>query len=338
MSDGPRGLRIAIAGASGTLGRELLSVLSDRRFPVQEIKPFSTDQSIGEEVDFGGETFAIEPAPKTLRGLDLLLICTPTTVALDLVRTALHEEVTCIDCSGAMAGSPEVPLYVADLCAPDLIRDAPVIASPAGVALAWSHVLAAIEGAAGIERVLGTVLYSASRVGRAGIDALSSETLSLLNQQEAPPHDVFPSQVAFDCFALPGVRAQDGAAPCERDLIRDVRRLVAVDLAISVSAIQVPTFAGDGSSLAVETKRPLSLDQANEVFQKTPGLEVRYEDEVGPSTRETAGRDVAVVGRVRSDPSIENGILLWVTADTLRLAAVNAARIAETRLARMIHE
>jgi aspartate-semialdehyde dehydrogenase len=332
MSDKPGGLRIGIAGGSGTVGREVLSVLSDRRFPIREIIPFATDRSIGEEFDFGGETFAIESAPKTLRGLDLLMICTPVAAALDLVRAALHEEVTCIDCSGAMAASAEVPLYVADLCSPELIREAPVVASPAGVSLAWSHVLAAIEGEAGIERVVGSVLYSASRVGRAGIDALSTETLSLLNQTEAPPREVFPSEVAFDCFALPGDDEEDGAASCEQDLIRDVRRLVAKDLAISVSAIQVPTFAGDGSSLAVQTKRPISLELANELFQKAPGLEVRHRDELGPSTREMAGRDVAVVGRVRSDPSIENGILLWVAADTLRLAAVNAAKIAETRL------
>ena len=122
MSEESTGLRIGIAGGSGTLGREILSVLSDRRFPVQEIIPFATERSIGEEVDFGGEIFAIEAAPKSLRGLDLLMICTPVAAALDLVRTALHEEVTCIDCSGAMAGSLEVPLYVADLCSPQLIR------------------------------------------------------------------------------------------------------------------------------------------------------------------------------------------------------------------------
>jgi aspartate-semialdehyde dehydrogenase len=332
MSETAKGLRIGVAGGSGTLGREVLSVLSDRRFPATEIIPFATESSIGAEVDFGTEGLAIEPAPKTLRGLDLLMICSPVDAALDLVRAALHEEVTCVDCSGAMAASDEVPLYVADLCSPELIRNAPVIASPAGVALAWSHVLAAIEGAAGIERVVGSVLYSASRVGRAGIEALSTETLSLLNQQDAPPQDAFPSEVAFDCFAIPGDNQKDGAALCEHDLVRDVRRLVAKDLAISASAIQVPTFAGDGSSLSVQTKRPISLDHTNELFEKAPGLEVRPQGEAGPSTRETAGRDVAVVGRVRSDPSIQNGLLLWVAADTLRLAAVNAVKIAETRL------
>ncbi len=332
MSKGSNGLRVGVAGASGALGREVLTVLSDRRFPVRKLEAFATDRSVGEEIEFGGETAAIEPAPKTLRGLDLLLVCTPPAVALDLVREALQSEVTCIDCTGAMADSSQVPLYVADLCAPDSIRNAPLIASPAGVSLAWSHVLAAIEGVAGIERVVGTVLHSASRVGRAGIDALSTETLNLLNQKDAPTSDVFPSEVAFDCFALPGESEADRAASCERDLIRDLRRLVATDLRVATSSVQVPTFAGEGSSLAVQTRRPLSVEQARELFRKAPGLELWDEDEVGPSTRQTAGQDFAAVGRVRPDPSVENGLLLWVAADTLRLAAINAVKIAETRL------
>lgn len=333
MSERSNGLRIGVAGASGTLGRELLSVFSDRRFPVQELVAFASERSLGEEVQLGGESVAIERKPKTLRGLDLLMVCTPPAAAADLVRDALRSEVTCVDCTGAMAGSPEVPLYVADLCSPDLIRDAPVIASPAGVSLAWSHVLAVVEGASGIERVVGTVLYSASRAGRAGIDALSAETLNLLNQQDVPRGDVFPSEVAFDCFAFPGESEEDGTATSERDLIRDIRRLVATDLAIAATSVQVPTFAGDGSALAIQTKSPLSVEHVCELFRKAPGLELWDREDVGPSTRGTAGQDYAAVGRVRRDPSVENGLLLWVAADTLRLAAINAAKIAETRLA-----
>jgi len=332
MSAQGKGLRIGIAGASGSLGREVLSVLSDRRVPVAEIKPFATDRSIGDEVEFGGELIPVEAAPKTLRGLDLVIVCTPPAAALDLVRETLRSEVPCIDGSGAMASSSEVPLYVADLCAPSQIKRAPVVASPAGVALAWAHVLAAIEGTAGLERVVGTVLYCAARLGRAGIDALSSETLHLLNQKQPPDSEVFANPVAFDCFALPGDGESDHAAGVERDLIRDIGRLVADQVAVSVSAVQVPTFAGDGSSLSVQTRTAVSIDHVGELFRKAPGLEVWEDDEVTPSTRDSAGRDVAVIGRLREDPSVKNGMLLWVTADTLRLAAVNAVKIAETRL------
>ncbi len=340
MSEGTSGLRIAVAGASGTLGRELLAVLSDRRFPAGEIKCFATDRSLGEEIDFDGDGLPIEAAPKTLRGFDALIVCTPQAAALDLVREALQSEVPCIDASGAMAGSEDVPLYVADLCAPHAIEKAPLIASPAGVALAWSHVLAAVEGSAGVARVMGTILYAASRAGRAGIDALSNETIHLLNQKESPPSEAFANPVAFDCFALPASGAPgegepgylDNAAQLERELVRDVQRLVSRDIKVSAAAVQVPTFAGDGSSLAIETRTALPLESARELFAKAPALEVWDEEEITPSTRDSAGRDVAVVGRLREDPSVEHGLLLWLTADTLRLAALNAAKIAEARL------
>ncbi|MDP6978307.1 MAG: Asd/ArgC dimerization domain-containing protein [Myxococcota bacterium] len=337
MSDETSGLRIAVAGASGALGRELLAVLSDRRFPAGEIKAFATDRSLGEEVDFDGDFVPIEAAPKTLRGFDALIVCTPQAAALDLVREALQSEVPCIDASGAMAGSEEVPLYVADLCAPSAIENAPLIASPAGVALAWSHLLAAVEGSAGVKRVVGTVLYAASRAGRAGIDALSNETIHLLNQKEPPPSDAFANPVAFDCFPLPASGAPnegeaDNAAQLERELVRDMQRLVSRDIRVSAAAVQVPTFAGDGSSLAIETRSPLPIASARELFAKAPALEVWDEEEITPSTRDSGGRDVAVVGRLREDPSVEHGLLLWLTADTLRLAALNAAKIAEARL------
>ncbi len=332
MGGGTNGLRIAVAGASGALGRELLSVLSDRRFPVEEIKAFATDRSIGEEVEFEADFIPIESAPKTLRGFDVLIVCTPQAAALDLVREALQNEVPCVDASGAMAASQEVPLYVADLSNPSTIARAPLVASPAGVALAWSHVLAAVEGSAGIERVVGTVLYASSRAGRSGIDALSNETIHLLNQKEPPPSDAFANPVAFDCFPLPADAEADNAAPLERELARDVQRLVGAEIKVSASAVQVPTFAGDGSSLAIETRAPLPVESARELFAKAPALEVWDEEEITPSTRDSAGRDIAVVGRLREDPSVEHGLLMWLTADTLRLAALNAAKIAEARL------
>jgi aspartate-semialdehyde dehydrogenase len=331
--DGP-GFKIGLAGATGTLGQEVLAVLGDRRFPISDLVAFSTERSIGEEVEYCGENFPVATELPPLRGLDLLIVCTPRGPALDLVREALRAEVPMIDCSGVLAGSDEVPIYVADLCSPDSIRKVPAVASPAGVALAWSHVLAAVEGAAGIERVVGTTLYSATRAGRAGIEALSEETVKLLNQQVLPDSDVFPARVAFDCFPLPAESEPEGdrAASLETEVMSDLRRLVSKDLKIAATAIQVPMFAGEGTSLAIETRRPLTASYAREVFEKAPGLELWDEDDGPLSTRDTAGRDVAVVTRIRPNPSCENGILLWVAADTLRLAAVNTAKIAETRL------
>lgn len=333
------GHRIAVAGATGALGQEVIRILEERRFPLAELIPFATDRSLGEEVEIFGDVIPVLTEPPVLRGLDLLIICTPAGAALELVRGALHAEVPCIDCSGAMAASPEVPLYVADLCHPKAVKGVPLVAAPASAALAWAHVLAALEGSAGLSRVVGTLVCSASSAGRRGIEVLSSETIGMLNQKFPDPSEVFETPVAFDCvpFAEDGAEGtedqpEDFAATTERALIRDLERLVSPDLSVAVTALRIPTFAGDGSTLAVETGEAISPERARAIFEKVPGLELSGDGESGPSTRDTAGRDVVRVGRVRRDPSLEKGLLLWLTADLLRLAAMNAVKLAETRL------
>jgi aspartate-semialdehyde dehydrogenase len=330
--------RVALAGASGSLGQEIVQVLEERRFPMSELRPFATERSLGQEVEIFGDLVPIDAEPPPLRGLDLLILATPAAAALDLVREALRAEIPCIDCSGAMAGSAEVPLYIADLTAPQLVRQAPLIAIPTSQALSWAHPLAALEGSVGVKRVVGTIAFSASRGGRQGIEVLSQETISLLGQQSIPESDVFASQVAFDCVPdMPEATEADGeesgAAPAERSVAADLRRLISPDLPIGVTSLQIPTFAGEGSSLAVETTNEMDPARACELFDKAPGLELFAEDERGPTTRDASGRDVTLVGRVRRDPSVDSGLLFWLVGDGLRLAAQNAVKLAEIRLA-----
>jgi aspartate-semialdehyde dehydrogenase len=316
----------------------VIAVLEERRFPLSELLPFATDRSLGEDIEFRGDEIPVECEMPALRGLDLLILCTPPGAALELVREALRAEVPCIDCSGALAGSPEVPLQVADLCSPEASRAAPVLAAPAGPTLAWAHVLAALEGAAGIERVVGTVLQSAAHAGRRGIEALSGETVSLLSQQEPPACEVFAGQVAFDCIPAvgdPGAGGEEsahGAIAADAETRVELRRLINRDLSLSVTVVQVPTFLGDGSSIAVETRRAIQPGEVAAILQKVPGVELWEGGLHGPTTRDTAGRDGALVGRLRQDTSREKGLLLWLVADSLRLAAVNAVKLAETRL------
>ena len=349
---GRGGLRIGLAGATGALAREVLAVIDERRLPVAEILPFATDQSLGQDIEFQDQVIPVAAAPPNLRGVDLLLICTPRAAALDLVREALRAEAFCIDCSGSLGGSNEVPLLVSELCPPAAVLGAPVIASPTAAALAWSLVLAPLAREAGLKRVVGTLLQSASYAGRAGIDVLSHQTLALLNQQDVPPSEVFAAPIAFDCAPAPGPACEgdgdddeSGGVRRESDVARDVARLLqATDRAaddraarqepvsVAVSAVQVPTFVGDGSALAIETERELAPLVAGELLRKAPGVKLWEGGESGPSTRDASAQDVALVGRLRRDPSLERGLLLWLASDPLRLAASNAVKLAETRL------
>jgi aspartate-semialdehyde dehydrogenase len=346
------GLRIALAGASGALASEVLEVIDERRLPVAEILPFATDRSLGQDVEFQDQVIPIEPDPPNLRGVDLLLVCTPRAAALELVREALRAEAFCIDCSGSLGGAKEVPLLVSDLCAPGAVLRTPVIASPTAAALAWALVLSPLAREVGLTRVVGTLLQSASQAGRAGAELLSHETMALLNQQDAPESDLFPGPIAFDCAPAPGpvCEGQESGDELtsvrrESDVARDLTRLLQSlgatagdpaaskpEVSIAVSAVQVPTFVGEGSVLAIQTQRAIAPLEAAELLRKAPGVKLWEGGESGPSMRDASRQDVALVGRLRRDASLERGLLLWCTSDPLRLAATNAIKLAETRL------
>jgi aspartate-semialdehyde dehydrogenase len=214
-----------------------------------------------------------------------------------------------------------------------------VVSVPSGLTLGWLRVLASLDAVAGVERVVATVVYPASHGGRRGVQSLSAETIALLSQTEPPGPDVFPGPVAFDCLpgALGADRAQEaaeegGATALERRLRAELARLVDDAPGFAISAVQVPTFVGEGSSLAVELRSRISVDDAMAALEKAQGVELWAAGDGAPSTRDSAGREDALVGRVRRDPSRENGLLLWVATDGLRLAAAEVVGLAEMRL------
>ena len=327
-----RGLRIVLAGATGALGQEVRAALESSGLPVSELVAVATDASIGTEVEFRGDALFVEPEAPALRGFDLLILCTPASVSLDLIRQALRAEVACIDCSKALSASGEVPLVMVGRSASsDLV--APLVETPSGVALGWVRVLEPLAESAGLEQVVGTVLQPATSAGRRGIEVLSSETIALLSQAEVPDSDVFPAPVAFDCLPWTGSGSpgENGETDFESGLRRDVERMLGPEVALSVSSVQVPTFVGEGSTLTLRTGRPLTLEETRGLLEKAEGVEL-WDSDRAPSTRDTAGRDRVLVGRVRVDPGSEGSLQLWLATDGLRLVAAEVVRIVETRL------
>jgi aspartate-semialdehyde dehydrogenase len=326
------GVRIGVIGATGALGSEVLAVLEASPLRVRAILPVATDRAIGREVEFRGEVYPVETQVPSVRGLDLILLCAPAGASLDFAHEALRAQVPCIDLSGALSSSDEVPLRLSGYAAPPEAEGAPVVAMPTGPALAWALVLRPLDEIAGLRRVVGTALEAASTGGRPGIEALYAESLALFNQQEAPEPEVFRRPVAFDCMPAVGELEADGESSREAALAAELGRLLDSPVKLGAAVVQVPIFVGHGATLAVETERPLEPKEAEAQLSKAPGVELWQEDAEGPTTRATAGRDVVLVGRVRRDPSTENGLLLWLVADLLRLAAANAVQLAVARL------
>ncbi len=325
------GLRVAVIGATGTLGRDLLSVLEARRFPLAQLVPVATERSMGRAVEIYEDSIPVETDPPSLRGLDLVFLCIPARDALEWVRAALHAEVPCVDLSGAMQGAEEVPLLVADLGPDpaDLLQ--PVIASPAGAILAWSLVLEPIQRCAGLRRVIGTGFESVSGAGCAGIESLQAEAIALFGQREVPEPTVFPREIAFDCIPVVGEAGKGTETEFEEALVRGLRRLLGAELPLAVTAVRVPTFLGAGASIAVEVAEHLSAAELIELLAKSPGVALVGDSMPSPTIREAAESELVLVGRVRRDPSSERGLLFWIAADPVRLAASNAVRLAETR-------
>lgn len=323
-------MRVAVVGATGALGTEILAVLDESRLPIDAIVPIATERSIGTDVEFGAAAMPIETTLDALRGADLAFLCAPADASLEAARRCLHAKVPAIDCSGALALAQEVPL-VAVLHAAGTVLDAPVLAIPPGASLAAARILAPLAPVIGIVRVVATLLESASGAGQLGVQALSEETIALLSQSDPPDPPTLGHPVAFDVLPWVGEIDDDGETAAERRFAAVVTRVLG-GVPVAVTAVRTPVFCGEGLSLAIETAAPVSVAAAIEALSKVEGVEIGAP---APTTRAAAGGDGAHVGRIRRDPTRENGLLLWIAADGLRLTAAHAVRVAEARFGRV---
>lgn len=325
------GLRIGVVGATGTLGTELLELLDLSSLRVSEIVPIATENSLGRDIEFQGSFFPVKTEEASLAGVDLVFLCAPPSAALEFVRTALRDHVPCIDLSGATAGTEDVPMRVAGYGS--VPEDIPLLAIPRSPALALVMALQPIAAAAGLRRVSGTILESASFAGKDGMAALYQESIAIFSQQSLPDATVFPGPVAFDCLSGAEGLDAEGLAPRESALIRDLALLLGGEVKIATTLVQVPVFAGLGAALSIETERDLEVGETEDLFRKAPGVELATDSDSAPTTRTVVGRDSVLIGRLRGDPSVERGLQLWLVADPLRLAASHAIQLAVLRLA-----
>jgi aspartate-semialdehyde dehydrogenase len=329
-----RGFRAVVVGATGALGEDVLEVIAERELPLTDLVPVATDESLGRDVEFQGTTRPVLTGPVPLHAGDVVFLCVPRDAAAPWIRRALEAQAPCIDLSGSLAANPEVPIAAADLAESRSALRHPLVSCPPGPALALALALAPLEARFGLRRAVATTLESASGAGRAGVKTLEAEVVALFNQEEAPESTVFAGPVAFDCVPeLEHPADPHGVGPEEGALVAAVQRLVRSDLALALTRVRVPTFAGLGASLAIETREPASAEAVREALLKSSGVELWDPEAVGPTTRDAVSRAVVLAGRVRRDPTATpNGFLVWVAADPVRLAASNAVRIAESHL------
>ena len=328
---------IAILGATGLIGEAMIEILEASSIPVGKLFLLASEQSSGEGRKFRGKTVVVKDAA----GFDwsqaqIALFSAGAEVSGEYAPKAAAAGCVVIDNSSRWRADPEVPLVVPEVNA-DALKDwkrRRIIANPNCSTIQLVVALKPLHDAAGLAHVSVASYQAVSGAGRAAVTELASQTARLLNAQAVDDPEAFPVQIAFNL--IPHIDAFDDAGFTgeEQKVMRETRKIMGLpDLAIAATAVRVPVFFGHSEVVAVQTERPLGADRARELLALAPGVVVV--DARGPGGYPTpvthaAHADGVFVGRLRDDPSRENGLLMWVVADNVRKGgALNAVQIAE---------
>jgi aspartate-semialdehyde dehydrogenase len=329
-----RPLKLAVVGATGSVGRAVLEDLESREIPV-ELRLFATSRSEVDLLEFRGDELEVETVTdRSFRGCDAAILAVPAPVARELAPKAWAEGCLAIDLSGAYRSVDGVPLVVAGVNDADVAlgESRGVVASPSGPVVPLALALAPIHREAGIQRVVVTILQAASGSGRGGLRQLEKELVALLNGEEPDPSDL-SHRVGMNLVPQVGAFLPGGSTDVEAAVGAELRRLLAAPaLAATATAIRVPVFYAHGLVVNLRTARPLSADGARAALRASPDVKVidSPEERIYPMPMLAVNDDAVLVGRVREDGSQENGLDLFLVADNLRRgAAGNAVRIAE---------
>jgi aspartate-semialdehyde dehydrogenase len=333
--DTSRSFCVAVCGASGAVGREMVSILEERHFPVADLKLLGSERSAGDLVTFCGDDIQIEKLDRnSFVGVEVALFSAGGGVSQDFAPTAVEAGAVVIDNTSAFRMEPDIPLVVPEVNPEDIaqFRERGIIANPNCSTIQMMVVLKPIEDAAKIRRVVVSTYQSVSGAGRSGIRELESQSLAVFNLKEIVCGR-FPRQIAFNCIPHIDVFLEDGYSKEERKMIEESRKILhRPDLKVTATTVRVPVFFGHSEAINVETQRKLSVEEVRQLLAKAPGVRVvdDIQDDLYPTAIDAVGIDDTLVGRIREDPSVDCGLDLWVVADNVRKgAALNAVQIAE---------
>jgi aspartate-semialdehyde dehydrogenase len=324
---------VAVVGATGAVGTEMIEVLEERKFPVKRLIPLASTRSAGGTVTFEGNEVPIEVLTKdSFAGVDIALFSAGAELSREFAPIAVKAGAVVIDNSAAWRMTPEVPLVVPEVNAHDIQRHKGIIANPNCSTIQMVVALKPLHDEARIKRIVVTTFQSVSGTGKDAMDELMTECQDLLSFKSASPK-VYPYQIAFNCLPQIDDFLPSGYTKEEMKMVHETRKIMG-DQSIHVTAttVRVPVYVGHSEAVNIETERKLSANEARAILSTAPGV-LLYDDpahKIYPMPLEVAGKDEVYVGRVREDESIANGLNLWVVADNLRKgAALNAVQIAE---------
>ena len=326
---------VAVAGATGAVGNQMISCLEERKFPIKSIKLLASSRSVGHKIDYRGDSIDVEELKESsFKGMDIALFSAGGGVSEKFAPFAAKDGCVVIDNSSTWRMDPDVPLVVPEVNphAVGQYTKKGIIANPNCSTIQMVVSLYPLHKKYGIKRIVVSTYQAVSGTGKKAIDELDSQTRAILNSKNYE-NKVYPHTIAFNCLPQIDLFLGNGYTKEEMKMVYETRKIFEDDtIRVTATAVRVPVFYGHSESINIETKENISAKEVKSLLKKTPGVKVVDDpkNNVYPLAIDAAGQDLTLVGRIRDDESITNGINMWVVADNIRKgAATNAVQIAE---------
>ncbi len=325
--------RVAVVGATGAVGRLVLRLLEEREFPLSRLKPLASARSAGKTIEFRGESIAVEELrPEAFDDVDLVIASTPDDVAASFIPQAVERGAVVVDESGAWRMDPNVPLVVPEVNPEAAGRHQGILASPNCSTTQMVVAMKPLHDAATIRRVVVSTYQATSGAGVSGQRDLVEGSRAAL-QGETYDYQAFSHPIAFNLIPQIGSQREQGYTSEELKMVHETHKIFGDDsIRVCPTCVRVPVTNCHSESILVETERKLTADEARQLFEAAPGIQVIDDLPAGayPLPLECSDRDEVFIGRIREDLSSDRGIAFWCVSDNLRKgAATNAVQIAE---------
>jgi aspartate-semialdehyde dehydrogenase len=327
--------KIAVVGATGAVGQEMLNILAERQFPISEVVALASRKSMGVEVSYGDDILKCRDlAQYDFKGTDIVLMAVDAKLSKEWAPKIAKDVAAVIDNSSAFRMDPLVPLVVPEVNPETIERFSKkgIIANPNCATAQRMVALKPLHDEAKIVRIVATTFQSVSGAGKDAMDELFRQTRSIF-VGDAIEKVHFPKQIAFNVIPQIDDFLEDGSTREEQKQSLETRKILDPDIKVQATCVRVPVFVGHSEACTVEFERPITAARAKALLREAPGVLVidKHEDGGYITPAEAVGDFATYVSRIRKDPTVENGLSLWIVSDNLRKgAALNAVQIAET--------
>ena len=324
---------VAVVGATGAVGREMVSILEEREFPFTDLKLLATERSAGTVMSCQGQEYTVEvTTPDSFENIDVALFSAGSSASNKLAPEAVKRGAVVVDNSSAFRMDKEVPLVVPEVNPQDIFKHNGIIANPNCSTIQMVAALKPIYDQVGIKRIIVSTYQAVSGTGKAAMDELVEQARALLAQEDIKS-DVYPHQIAFNVLPHIDIFFDDGYTKEEMKMVNETKKIMGDrDIKVSATAARVPVLVGHAEAVNIETEDKLSAPEAKKLLGQFSGVrvvdkpaELKY-----PMQIDVEDTDDVLVGRIREDNTVENGLNLWIVANNLRKgAALNTIQIAE---------